>query len=305
MQVIYSSGLPKLPKRAIDAHKSAAGSVCVIAGSYGMAGAAALTAGAALAAGAGYVKVACPAEIYPILAQLVPSAVFLPFPAGSGGDTAAGASDSIERVLSLARTCNACVIGPGLGESPIASALVRGIAAKYDGPMVIDASALNVMGKETDLECCKVGSRVLTPHSGEAAKLLGKSSQEIQADRYGAAEAIARRFGCVAVLKGARTLVTDGRKLYENTSGNAGMAKAGTGDVLAGVIGAFAAQGLSAFDASCLGAYLHGKAGDVAARAKGRGLTATDLIADLPAAVVAYEGPFERGAGGVRGGAGG
>ena len=292
MKPLFSPQLPRLPRRPIDAHKNSAGSVCVIGGSYGMAGAAALAASGAFATGAGYVRVVCPREIYPILATLVPSAVFVPLesPAGSY------APEEIEKALAAANACNACVIGPGLGESAAAKQILVSVLGAVLKPMVVDASALTLSAAKQQLP--RAGGRpwVLTPHPGEAARLLDTTALAVQADRPAAVTGLATAFGCVAVLKGARTLVCDGHRLYENTSGNAGMAKAGSGDVLAGAITALIAQGLDAFDAACLGVYLHGRAGDKAAQARGRAVSASDIAGVLPEVLGDYEGgSFEKG----------
>jgi NAD(P)H-hydrate epimerase len=292
LKPLFSPSLPPLPKRPLDAHKTSVGSVCVVAGSYGMAGAAALAANAALAAGAGYVRVVCPARVYPILAVLVPSAVFTPLEDAAGSYPPA----EIEKALSAAGASSACAIGPGLGESRAAQQLFFAVLAAFQKPLVIDASALNLLAGDPGRLGAGRANCVLTPHPGEAARLLGLDPQAVQSDRPAVAARLAAAFGCVAVLKGARTLVADAVRLFENTSGNAGMAKAGSGDVLAGAIAALLAQGLSSFDAACLGVYLHGKAGDRAARALGAGLSAGDLLASLPAAILAYEGRlFEKG----------
>ena len=287
MKILLSCHLPPLPKRPIDAHKTSAGSVCVIAGSYGMAGAAYLAAVAALRSGAGYVRMVCPDRIYPILAGLVPSAVFVPLDSLEDGKYPPA---EIERAIAAIELCTAAVVGPGLGESPAAQALFAGITARVFKPMVLDASALGLMAKSAAPRGNAPRNWVITPHSGEAARLLQIDTDAVEADRPAAVAALRARSGAVAVLKGARSLVCDGSRLYENTSGNAGMATAGSGDVLAGVIGAFLAQGLQAFEAAALGVYIHGRAGDIAATTLGRGLTAPDIADSLPSAILDYEG---------------
>jgi NAD(P)H-hydrate epimerase len=166
--------------------------------------------------------------------------------------------------------------------------------------MVLDASALGLMAKSPALPGGAPRNWVITPHSGEAARLLQIDTDAVEADRPAAVAALHARSGAVAVLKGARSLVCDGSRLYENTSGNAGMAKAGSGDVLAGIIGSLLAQGLQAFEAAALGVYIQGRAGDIAAKTRGRGLTAPDIADSLPAAILDYEGgTFEKGRGPV------
>ena len=277
----------------MDAHKHSAGSVAVVAGSYGMAGAAYLAAAGALAAGAGYIHLVCPEAIYPILAVLVPSAVFVPLAIEEDRCP----PDEVEKAAAAAGKSSAAVIGPGLGESRAAVELVTALVPRLAVPALFDASALAVMARHAGV-LKSVKNAVITPHPGEAAGLLRTTAAKVQADRKAAVTALAALTDSVAVLKGARTLVCDGKRIYENTSGNAGMAKAGTGDCLSGVIGAFLAEGLGSFDAACLGVYLHGKAGDAAAAAKGRGLLAADVVENLPAVIAAFEkGAFERGTG--------
>ncbi len=291
LKPLFSSDLPALARRVIDTHKSAAGSLCIVAGSYGMAGAAALCASGALRSGAGYVRVVCPKSIYPILATLVPSAVFVPLDDSEGGYSA----KDVERVRETMKVSSAIAVGPGLSGSA-AGSLLEEILADCGIPVVLDAGAFDFI---TDIPVARGAMQsglIITPHPGEAARLLGVSAGEIQADRKAAVEELAARYGAVAVLKGALTLVCDGKCLYENTTGNAGMAKAGTGDVLTGVIGALAAGGVGPFDAGCLGVYLHGRAGDIAGMAKGRGLLAEDITEAIPEAFLEYEGgTFERG----------
>lgn len=295
MKRLRSAELPRLPKRALDAHKGSAGRVLVVGGSWGMAGAAWLAAAGAVKSGAGYVRVACPESIYPMLAVLAPWAVFVPLRCGDDGGVLPG---EYARALDAAESSGAAVFGPGMGESAGAGELFAGVLGGISIPSVIDASALFHLSGRGELLGSLPAGAVLTPHPGEMARLLGVSTKEVQSDREAAVAGLAERTGATAVLKGARTLVSDGERFYENTSGNAGMATAGSGDVLSGVVASFIAQGLGSFEAACLGVYLHGKAGDIAAAAKGRGLAADDIAEGLAGAVRAWEGgAFERGGG--------
>lgn len=290
---LTSLDLPRLPKRAIDAHKGSAGSVLVVAGSWGMAGAAYLSAAGALRSGAGYVRVACPESVYPILAGLAPCAVFVPLATSNDRLVLPGESAKVLRAAGFSR---AAVIGPGLGETAAAAELVSATLAGISIPCVIDASALGFLAVRRDLMKGLPGGSVLTPHPGEMARLLGTSIAEVVSDRVAAVSLLSQTSGAVSVLKGARTLVADTNRVYENTSGNAGMASAGSGDVLSGVIASFMAQGLGAFEAACLGVYLHGKAGDLAMGAGGRAVGAEDIAGRLPLAIAAWEGgSFEAG----------
>ena len=294
MKHLGSLDLVPLPRRPLDAHKGSAGKVLVVAGSWGMAGAAYLAAAGALSSGAGYVRVACPESIYSILATLVPTAVFVPLACGQDRQVEPG---EYARVIEAAGLSDAAVIGCGLGETSAAQEFFAGVIAEIAIPCVIDASALTLLSRRRDLIGRLPGGSVLTPHPAEMSRLLDIPAGRVLADRAEAVRRLAELSGSAAVLKGARTLVCDGERIYENTSGNAGMASAGTGDVLSGVVASLAAQGASAFDAACLGIYIHGKAGDLAAARKGRALTAEDLAGCLPAALLAHEGGrFERGA---------
>ncbi len=290
---LNSTDLPRLPRRPLDAYKTSAGSVLAVVGSYGMAGAACLAASSTLKSGAGYVRLACPKSIYPILATLVPSAVFIPLDVDGGGMVLASEAEKITDRMGPSRVA---AIGCGLGTSDGAAGLFHALMERLDLPKVLDANALGLLGKSPQYFARLTAEDVLTPHPGEMGELLGICAGDVQKDRRAAVLACCERTGAVAVLKGARTLVSDGRRLYVNTSGNAGMAKAGSGDVLTGIIAALVAQGLAAFDAAALGVYVHGKAGDLAGRGRGRGLMAEDIVQAIPAAMLALEGGvFETG----------
>lgn len=238
-----------------------------------MAGAAVLCARGALRSGAGLVRVSVPEELFPIVQAGVIEAT------------------CVSRTLppDRLREYQAVVMGPGLGDESSNAKLIEEVL-KADCPaFVLDADALNLAANEPSLikAIREAGQRViLTPHPGEAARLLGIRSQEVQADRLSAARMLAEKTGAVTVLKGAGTLVaTPDHNSYINTTGNPGMATGGTGDVLAGVIGALAGQGCTCLAAAKAGAYLHGLAGDLAAEAMGEyGLIASDLVAMIPAA---------------------
>ncbi len=223
-----------------------------------MLGAAILVARGALRAGAGLMRAALPAELMAPFTVAVPAATTIDRDAMRNGFCEGAA---------------AVVCGPGLPPSD-ACALVSAIAAQSEAPLVLDAGALEV----ATVEVSSAERRVLTPHPGEAGRLLGCATRDVQADREAAVRGLVDRFGGVVLLKGAGTLVCDGERLYENDTGNAGMGTGGTGDVLAGVIGAFLAQGMAPFEAACFAAHVHGAAGDlVASRLSEAGLCAEDL----------------------------
>ena len=240
------------------------GTVAVVGGDHGMAGAAAMAAEAALRCGAGLVRVATRPEHVAALVARTPEV--MPVGIDSGGD--------FDPVLAAA---DVLVVGPGLGQSPWSEHLLqRSLAAGK--PLVLDADALNLLAAGS---VGGAGSRedwVLTPHPGEAARLLGTDTAGVQRDRFHAVATLQERFGGVVVLKGNGSLVAGNGEMLLSDYGNPGMASGGMGDVLSGVIGALLAQGLPPLQAPALGVCLHGAAGDIAAEEGQRGLAATDLI---------------------------
>ena len=255
--------VPGLPRRRRDAHKGDFGTTGVIAGSARMLGAAILCARAALRGGAGLVRAVLPGPLCTALMAAVPGATTIVRKAGW------------DEAL---RECDALVVGPGLGAGPATARLVRSVLAHARAPLVLDADALNVLAPLGPAGLRAAASVVLTPHPGEASRLLRTTSRAIQQDRVAAVAALASRSRQVVVLKGAATLVCEGKRLYTNATGNPGLATGGTGDVLAGLLGALLAQGLPAFEAACLAVRVHGLAGDlVAGRLSEAGLCAEDL----------------------------
>lgn len=243
-----------LPRRPADAHKGSCGTVLSVCGSKGMAGAAYFAAAAALRSGAGLVRAAADASIYPILATLLPEAVYL---LDADADTLC---KQIERA-------DAAVIGCGLGTDAARAALLPRLLDAAACPVVLDADGINLAAAHTDIAQRLSERCILTPHPAEMARLLQCSTEAVQSDRAAAVRQAAARFGCVAVLKGHHTLVADASgRVVTNPTGNAGMASGGMGDVLAGIIASLAAQGLSPWDAACCGVWLHGAAGDAAAQ---------------------------------------
>lgn len=281
-----------LPARAHDAHKGKFGHVLVVAGGPGRAGAAVLTARGALRSGAGLVTVACPASIRAEIAVQQAEVMTEALLESSEGWLSAG---SAARVQDLLGTRDTLAIGPGLGTDPETAKAVRLLAISARRGAVIDADGLNALALDPESLLTlreAAAPRILTPHPGEAARLLRVTTHEVQADRLAAARTLAERSGAVVVLKGNRTLVvkTDGA-VAVNASGNPGMATAGSGDVLTGVVAALLARGLEPFDAARLGVFLHGDAGDRAAQRLGPdAMIASDILTDLSAAFVAHTG---------------
>lgn len=256
--------LPKilLPRRLKNSHKGKFGHVLVIGGNYGMPGAVYLAANAALRVGAGLVTIATRPEHARQALPNLPEAML-------------HGIEAIEALLPLIAKATVCILGPGLGEDEWAKALFA-TALASQLPMVIDASALRLLAKNPQHD----DNWILTPHPGEAANLLNCTTDEIQEDRYQAAIRLQDQYGGNVILKGAGSLVaTDESEIYLCNAGNPGMASAGMGDALSGVIAGLVAQGLLLADAAKLGTWLHAAAGDAAALEKGeRGLLAGDLM---------------------------
>jgi NAD(P)H-hydrate epimerase len=278
------SAPPRPAPRRPDGHKGTYGRVLVVAGSRGMSGAAVLTGSAALRGGAGLVQVASPADVQPVVAAGNPCYLTAAVPQHADGTYSLS---SIDEVLRLAKSADVLAIGPGLGDRPDVGELVRTVLlAAADTPTVLDADGLNVLRPLPAELADRSAPLVLTPHPGEFARLLGVSVADVQADRQRLAAEFAGRWNAVVLLKGTGTVVTDGRRVYVNTTGNPGMATGGTGDVLTGLVAAFLGQGLDGFGAAALGAFVHGRAGDLAAAELGQlALTAADLLDYLPPAL--------------------
>lgn len=251
-----------------------------------MAGAPCLAARGALRGGAGLVKVAAPEPIWDIVAAKLDECTTAGLPATKEG---AISSYALKLLVELADWADVVVMGMGMGREPETIALLHAALWELKKPLVLDADGLFAFtgGNLTRLADAqrKHNGRglVLTPHPGEMSRLLDKPVQAIQKERKAAAIALSQVTLGVAVLKGAGTLVAEGQKVYLNKTGNPGMATGGTGDVLAGLIGALIGQGTTAYDAACLGVYLHGMAGDLAAKRLGPwSLVAGDLVDELP-----------------------
>lgn len=282
MDVTPITQLPELPRRAPAGHKGTFGKVLVVAGSRGMSGAAVLCARAALRSGAGVVRLACPAEVQLTAAAAYPGYETIGIRQHADGTFGDGA---VEELVERARDVDVLAVGPGMGRAPGTVAFVRRLLeGAPDAAVMLDADGLFALSPFSD-EFRRSAPFVLTPHPAEFARLTGGPAPAADRERAEQSVAFARKFGCVLLLKGSGTLVTDGARLYRNATGNPGMGTGGSGDVLAGVIAALMGQGLSAFGAAALGAWAHGRAGDRGAMVLGQtALTATDLLDYLPAA---------------------
>lgn len=275
-----------IPKRSSDANKGSCGRLFIIAGSRGMTGAAYLAAKGALRSGAGLVTVGTAESERHIVACMVPEAMTVALEDKDGKIT----EKSMKTILEYAKKADAVVFGPGLGQSRDMHSILKGLLLEYRGKLIIDADGLNALSKGCDILNGRSCSVVITPHPGEMSRLTGLSIDEIQQNRVAVAASFAEKYGITVLLKGKGTVIADcSGKVKINTTGNPGMATGGTGDVLSGVAAAFMGQGLDAFDAAVLGAYIHGKAGDMAAEKFGiHGLIAGD-VADYAALAIADE----------------
>jgi NAD(P)H-hydrate epimerase len=273
-----------LPPRPLDAHKGRYGHLLIVAGSVGKTGAAALACLGALRSGTGLVTCAVPGSQQPVVAGQLSEAMTEPLPETAARTLSAKA---VERIVELLARMDAVALGPGIGLDPETQAAVQALVRNVERPTVVDADALTALAGGSGLCRDAPAPRLLTPHPGEAARLLGCGIGEVQADRIASAPRLAAESGAVVALKGARTVVAgpDGQ-VTVNPTGNPGMATGGTGDVLTGIAGGLLAQGVAPTVALRAAVYLHGLAGDLAAETRGEaGLVAGDVADAVPAAI--------------------
>jgi hydroxyethylthiazole kinase-like uncharacterized protein yjeF len=271
-----------LLKAKAGSSKKDFGHLLVIAGSPSMLGAAALCSWAAMRSGAGLVTAAVPRALNLTLQKKIPDVVMtMPLAQGKTGAFSSKAFDQLEKIWDR---YDALAIGPGLGRQEGTLQLARQVIIHAPKPLVIDADALFALAGHDQILLQARAPRVLTPHPGEMSRLTGQPVRDVEAVRLKTARSYAMEHNCVLLLKGPRTVVAaaEGRT-YVNRTGNVGMATAGSGDVLTGMIAAFLGQGNPPYNAACRGAYLHGKAGDRVARVKfKRGMMASDIIESIP-----------------------
>ena len=277
-----------LPPRPPDAHKGDAGRVFILAGSVGLSGAAALCAMGALRVGAGLVTLGVPARLHDPMVEKLTEAMLKVLPETKEGSLSLQALPEIVRTI---ERMDAVATGPGLSQHTQTKELVRQLVPKIAKPLVLDADALNALAEEPAVIAKLLLPAVLTPHPGEMARLIRQSADEVQSDRERTAQAFAKKYKVIVVLKGHHTVVAsyDG-SVYVNDTGNPGMASGGAGDVLTGMIAGLLGQRLAPFDAARLGVYLHGLAGDLAAADRGQiGLIASDIVDRIPQAIRHYQ----------------
>jgi NAD(P)H-hydrate epimerase len=275
-----------LAARRRDAHKGNFGKVMAVTGSAGMTGAGLLAGSAALRAGAGLVYLAVPGALAGIYEAGIRETITM---AAGGPEALSLAPDAAGAIISASERMDAVAIGPGLSAGRETLMAIRQIISGVKKPLVIDADALSAVAEDLSVLAGIEGGAVLTPHEGEMARLLGTSPESVRADRLGVARGFAAKWGVTLVLKGFRTIVAaPGGTAHVNPTGNPGMATAGAGDVLTGIIAAFIGCGMAASEAALAGAYLHGLAGDLAAAELGEAsVTASDIIRHLPTAMKA------------------
>jgi NAD(P)H-hydrate epimerase len=276
--------LPYFKSRKRDSHKGSYGHVFILSGSLGKTGAAAMAAKAALKMGAGLVTVGTPESCLPIIARSMIELMTEPLPETSKKTLA---STGLERILSLLEGKDALLIGPGISTHPSTSELVLSLMPKINVPVVIDADALNILASQPEALKSLPQPAILTPHPGEFARLLHLSTQEVVKNKLELAPQFAKKYGVYLVLKGYRTLVVNPEGLvYVNPTGNPGMATAGAGDVLGGMIASMIIQEKDLLEAILAAVYIHGLSGDIGVEKLGeRALTAGNLITYLPSAL--------------------
>ena len=275
IELNHQAVLDSLPDRNPWAHKGDFGKILLLCGSRGYTGAASLAAMGALRSGAGLVYLGVPESIYAIEAVKLTEPVVFPLPDEDGMLGAA----ALAKISELLPQMDAVLIGPGLGQSGGTLAALKAVLREFHGPVVVDADGINLLAKHKFLLRGRTAPTILTPHDGEFMRLAG----ELDTDRRCAAEKMARELGCIMVLKGHETLITDGKCTYRNTTGNPGMAVGGSGDVLAGIVVSLLGQGIEPIKAAAAAVWLHGAAGDHCAEKLGQyGMLPSDMLEELP-----------------------
>ncbi|MFH1853958.1 MAG: NAD(P)H-hydrate dehydratase [Candidatus Omnitrophota bacterium] len=275
-----------LDKRKEDTHKGDYGHVFILAGSTGLTGAAALCACACLRSGAGLVTLGIPSSLNAIMEVKLTEVMTCPLPETRQGTLSMKAKKQALKQINKADTI---ILGPGVSLNKETQKLIRELIVNTKRPMVLDADALNAVSLNPSILKKIKNEYIVTPHPGEMSRLFKKDIDYIKKNRLIVAKQFSDYYNAVVVLKGAGTVVAgrgDKKRSYINKTGNPGMATAGSGDVLTGIIGAFLAQGLKAFDAARSAVYVHGLAGDLAEKEKGEtGLIASDILERIPEAI--------------------
>ena len=271
----HQAVLTILPDRDPWGHKGTFGKILLLCGSRGFTGAAYLAAMGALRTGAGLTFLGVPESIYAIEAVKLNEPVVFPLPDEDGKLS----EEAISEILGRVPNMDAVLLGPGLGQSEGTFEVVKAVLENAQCPVVLDADGINVISGHKDILRGRKHPTILTPHDGEFARLGGTIGE----DRMEAAKILAQELGCIVLLKGHRTCITDGEMGYRNETGNPGMAVGGSGDVLSGIIVSLLGQGIAPLEAAAVGAWLHGAAGDLCAEELGQyGMLPTDMLQKLP-----------------------
>ncbi|OJU93959.1 MAG: hypothetical protein BGO23_12650 [Solirubrobacterales bacterium 67-14] len=281
---IRAGVLGLLPRRAASSNKFTSGRVSIVGGSRGLTGAVCLAAEASVRAGAGYATAAVPGGLEDIFEAKLTEVMTKGF--GPDADRLEG--EQAEAVIRHLDGAAAVVLGSGIGRDESTAAFTKDVAAACEAPLVLDADGLSTFGTDLTALAARQAATVLTPHPGEAGRLLGRGSAEVTARRLASARELAERSKAVVVLKGDDTIVTDGERVAVNTLPSPALATAGTGDVLAGILGGFLARGLDAFEAASAAVFAHAAAGEIAAIEVGNrdGVIASDVIGSIPRAMI-------------------
>ena len=271
----HKAVLQILPDRDPCAHKGDFGQILLLCGSLGYTGAAAFAAMGALRSGAGLVYLGVPESIYTIEAVKLTEAIVFPLPDEDGKLSI----KALLRILEMLPKMDAVLFGPGWGKSEGNFLIAKEILESFQKPVVVDADGINIIAKHMDIVRERNAPTILTPHSGEFSRMGGN----LEIDRQTAAVKFAREQGCILLLKGHDTVITDGETVFVNPTGNPGMAVGGSGDVLSGMIVSLLGQGIAPLTAAACGAWLHGAAGDICEKEMGQyGMLPTDMVEALP-----------------------
>ncbi len=286
--ITFSMIKNKLPKRNPESHKGDFGKLLCICGSRSMPGAAYFCIESALRCGVGLVRAAIPESIYGSISSKISECTYVLCRDDSCGNIE---KTSVDYILETAKRCSAVAVGSGMGKNESVKLIVNSLIETCDKPMVIDADGINVISENIDILKKAKSKIILTPHAKEAERLLGVECNEINVNKIIYAQQLADEYGVIAVMKGHNTIVADKEeKAFLNLTGNSGMAKGGSGDVLTGMIGSFLAQGMDPIDAAICGVYIHGKSGDYCqSRYSSASMLPRDIIEGLSSVFLKFE----------------
>lgn len=271
-----------IPPKKSDSHKGNYGRLLIVCGSEKMPGACIMAAEAAARSGVGLLQIATVKAITPVIASCLPEAMLEPLESDENGFISV---NNYDKIINAAEKATAVLIGCGLGVADGTRELVKKLLKNLNCPIILDADGINCISDSIDIIRQVKSSIILTPHPAEMGRICGKSAAEVQSDRLNTALNFSNEYNAIVVLKGAGTVIAEKNNVYVNQTGNPGMGKGGSGDVLSGITASLAAQGISAVNSCVLGTFIHGMAGDMAAENKSmQSMTAIDIISELPEA---------------------